>query len=290
MKKIMVGKGIIAILTVLMAAAILTGCGKKLPATAFTKGVYYNYAKEAVDPPKTYFYVFNTETYGFTADGEHDDAGVPFNMTQTKGKVSFSFGGDDGDEDVFIVKSVENGVVYGYFEDDPKMEMVFEPVPDAEPDGFSAVNYLNAASGEDLIYRDANGWSVMYDSSCITVNGGGPETTFVYTGDCPGTCMIDASYNVGKDAKKAAEDLKESYGGDATVTECIFPGTEDVKGYFVNAAPSQLGPGLYQSAYIRDLMDGYLTFEQIVHVGGDEEMDMAVSDALAGIIDSLKFD
>ncbi len=306
MKKSNVRKGIVFGMAVTMAMAVLAGCGEgsnqvqestaeasvtqeAASAPYFSKGVYANYAKEAENPPKTYFYVFSDDSYGYTADGENDDLGLPFDTEQTDGKVVFTMGGVDGDKDVLIITGAENGTVYGYFEDVPERELVFEPVADADPEGFSAVNYLSAAAGEDLVYNDANGWSVKYDPSCITVNGGGPVTTFVYTGDCPGTCMITATYDVDMDAKAKAEDLAKSYSDTATVTEALFPGTEDVNGYYVDAFPGQTGPGFYQSAYVRDYMDGYLVFEFTDHVAGDDAIDMPVSDALAAIIDSLTF-
>ena len=322
MRKSMIRNRVTAGLAVLTAVVMVTGCGNTkgtiaetelTPQTGaseeanavdaktdgdstnadagfFSQGVYVNYAKDAENPPRTYFYVFNADTYGFTADGEHDDAGVPFSVMQADGKASFSFGGADSDESVLVITGSENGTIYGYFEDAPERELVFEPVSDADPEGFSAVNYLNGAAGEDLVYRDANGWSVRYNPSCITVNGGGPVTTFVYTGDCPGTCMVSATYDVDMDAKAKAEDLAKSYGEKASVTETVFPGTTDVKGYYVDANPGQLGPGMYQSAYVRDHMGGYLVFECITHVAGDDEMDIPISDALAEIIDTLTFD
>ena len=42
-------------------------------------------------------------------------------------------------------------------------------------------------------------------------------------------------------------------------------------------------------AVTRDYMEGYLSFEVIGHKSGNEELDMEVSDRLAGIIDSLTF-
>ncbi len=43
------------------------------------------------------------------------------------------------------------------------------------------------------------------------------------------------------------------------------------------------------TAIARDYMDGYLLFELTGHNSGDEELDMAVSDYMAAIIDSLTF-
>lgn len=323
MKKINYKNGIIVTLASMMAMAAMAGCGNSTASDAteedqiveetladeevplasaeeavtdipaapyFAKGVYANYSKDAENPTKTYFYVFSDDSYGYTADGENNDMGVPFDITQADGQVEFSFGGAEESKDVLVITGVENGMIYGCFEDVPERELVFEPVADADPENFSAVNYLSSMTGGDNVYRDANGWSVHYNPSCITVNQGGPVTTFVYTGDCAGTCMITATYDVDKDAKTAAEDLAASYGDQAMVSDCVFPGTEDVEGFYVDAVPGQTGPGLYSSAFVREYMEGYLVFEVTDHVGGDDEMDMAVSDNLSAIIDSLTFE
>ncbi len=143
--------------------------------------------------------------------------------------------------------------------------------------------------GEDLVYSDANGWSVKYNPSVITVNQSGPITSFVYTGESAGTNMVMVTYDVGKDAKTAIADTAKSWGEKATTSEGVFPGTEDVKGYWAILPPATEGSGLYETAVARDYMDGYLVFELIGHNSGNEELDMAVSDALATIIDSLQF-
>nr|WP_297708143.1 hypothetical protein [uncultured Butyrivibrio sp.] len=69
----------------------------------------------------------------------------------------------------------------------------------------------------------------------------------------------------------------------------IFPGTEDVKEYWAVLPPTEEGSRLYMTAIARDYMDGYLLFELTGHNSGDEELDMAVSDYMAAIIDSLTF-
>ena len=53
--------------------------------------------------------------------------------------------------------------------------------------------------------------------------------------------------------------------------------------------PAEDGSGLYETAIARDYMDGYLVFELTGHNSGNDEMDMAVSDALAAVIDSFEF-
>ena len=44
---------------------------------------------------------------------------------------------------------------------------------------------------------------------------------------------------------------------------------------------------MHETAIARDYMDGALIFELTGHNGEDEEMNMEVSDRMAGIIDSL---
>ena len=142
---------------------------------------------------------------------------------------------------------------------------------------------------EDGVYHDANGWSVRYNPDVIEVTQGGPVTTFVYTGDCAGTCMITATYTVEDKAEGAIKTLGESWGSDTVFTESIFPGTEDVTSYYASLAPSEEGSGLVMSAIGRDYMEGALIFEFTVHNCGDDAIDIPVSDALAEIIDSIQF-
>ena len=146
-----------------------------------------------------------------------------------------------------------------------------------------------AVESTDEIYYDANGWSLRYDPNVIAVNAGGPMSTFVYTGDCAGTCMMTSTYDVGMDAETAAEELAKSWGEEAKVTECIFPGTADVSGYYVYLPPMEGGLGLVQDAFVRDYMDGYLTLEFTIHNCGDDSIDIPVSDAFAYMVDTLQF-
>ena len=259
----------------------------QLEAPYFTKGVYVNYITEAENPPLTYFYVFTDETTGYTDDAE-SGTGLPFNCEQKDGTVTFYMGGaEENIEEVLTVDSVEGGKILGHLDDGINLTFVLEE--NADPDNFYAKNYINEAAGEDLIYNDANGWSVRYDPSVITVNQGGPVTTFVYTGESAGTNMITATYSVDSDAKTAIEELAKSFGENATTTESVFPGTADVTSYYAILPPSEDGSGLYETAIARDYMDGYLLFELTGHNSGDDAIDIPVSDALAAIIDSIQF-
>ena len=112
---------------------------------------------------------------------------------------------------------------------------------------------------------------------------------FVYTGESAGTNMVTATYTVDNKAEDAIKKLGENYGDTAAYSTAPFPGTEDVDGYWVNVPVDTEGSGAYMTAMARDYMEGALIFEIDGHQGEDDEMNMAVADALAGIIDSLTF-
>ena len=320
MKKLFVNKTVTVVAALSLAAVMMTGCGAKEAAAVtsdepvaeeaaqeevktqeaaeanaeipgapyFTKGVYVNYAKEAELPPLTYFYVFNAEDHGYTADGAAEGIGVPFSVEQKDGEVNFSFGGEDSIEDVLTITSAENGMITGHFDDG--LELVFELISALDPDTFNAENYVNGP--EMSVYRDANGWSIKYNADQFEITPQGPQTFIVYTGESAGTNMITVTYTVENKGEAAIKALGESWGSDkVTYSESEdFPGAEGVKTYRAALPADTEGSGLYYEALGRDYMDGALIFEVTGHMGNDEEMNMATSDALAGIIDSLEFE
>ena len=151
-----------------------------------------------------------------------------------------------------------------------------------------AGNLFTPAKREAL-YNSKNGWSVKYDPEMFMLYEDGPVVNFVYMGESAGTNMITVTYTTEKNAQKAINDIGKPYGKEAYYTQGIFPGTEDEKGYYVNTAPDTKGSGSYMSAAARDYKDGALVFEVCGHMGEDEFNNMEVSDALAGIIDSVQF-
>ena len=261
----------------------------KIAAPYFKKGVYVNYAKEAQDPPLTYFYVFDNETCGHTDDGTVG-IGVPFRVTQKDGVAEFSFGGDDEEsKDELVITSFENDIITGYFEDVPDRELVFELMTGLDAESFSAENYVNGP--ENSVYHDANGWSIRYDEDLFDIDQKDNQVFIVYTGESAGTNMITVTYTVDSKAEAAIKELGESWGDNVTFSQGSFPGAaEGVKGYRASLPPAGDGSGLYMEAVGRDYMDGALIFELTGHQGEDDEQNMAVSDQLASIIDSLVFD
>lgn len=254
----------------------------------FIKGVYANYAAELDNPEKTNFFVFTGEGIGYVEDGAAN-TGNSFSYEQYDGKVVFHFGNQDPYDDTLTVSSFASGIVIGYFEDD--VETVFELMPDIDPGTFDAVNYVNSLHHRDVLYTDANGWSIKYNPDRFVVNQGGPMTTIVYTGDCAGTCMITATYTAGGSAEEAVKAIGEEYGDRAYYSQGPFPGTDDVEGYWVTISPDSdnYGSGAFKTVIARDYMEGVLVFEMDEHMGQDEEQNMEVSDNMAAIIDSLQF-
>ncbi len=127
--------------TISAGAAVAMAAAK---APFFEKGVYANYAEGLEEPDKNYFYIFNSEVHGFTADGDHDGIGVPFEVEQTDGKAAFHIGGAEEDPDVFIVTSAGDGMIHGYFEDTPDRPLVFEYLAEANPDTFMIEHFPDA--------------------------------------------------------------------------------------------------------------------------------------------------
>ncbi|MBR1630204.1 MAG: hypothetical protein IJ679_13225 [Lachnospiraceae bacterium] len=146
------------------------------------------------------------------------------------------------------------------------------------------------STGENSEYHDANGWSIKYDPALFEITTKDSQTSIVYTGESAGTNMITATYTVENKAEAAIQELGKSWGDKTTYSEGPFPGASYAKGYWATLPLEEDGSGIYETALARDYMDGALIFEMTCHNGEDEEMNMAVSDSLAGIIDSLTWD
>ncbi len=301
MKKIIVKKVLSVAFVGVLAMGLCTGCGNssakagstahaqektiKSTASVFSKGVYVNYAAEAENPDLNYFYVFYGDGTGSIEDGV---AGTANYLEYETGSdtITFHIGSIDPVEEVFTVTSYENGIVKGHFDD--KIELVFEPLTGVDIESFNAVNYVNGTFGGDCIYTNGSGWSVHYNKDDIVVNEQDNIVTFVYTGESAGTNMITVTYSVDSNAEDAIKELGKTWSGDVTYTEGIFPGTEDVKGYWVTGV-SEGGSGYCMTGIARDFLDGNLLFEFDEHFGEDEAMNNQVSGVLADILNSIEF-
>ena len=133
------------IIPIFILIGLITGCtdindasSKKLKpvsATYFYKGVYKTEAPEKKNS-YSYFYIFYDGTSGYTAESGHG-IGLPYSCVQSEGVVKFRFGSAKEPEKVFKIKSVNNGVIKGSFEDG--ILIIFTPT-NINPDNFNAVD------------------------------------------------------------------------------------------------------------------------------------------------------
>lgn len=127
---------------------IITGCtninskNESVAAAYFHKGVYETNFPDKNSSYKD-FYIFYDENSGYTEDSKMG-IGLPFSCVQEDGYVKFKFGGSEEPDDVFKIKSVENGNITGSFEDGSLL--IFTPAPNANPDNFDAVEYVKKYS------------------------------------------------------------------------------------------------------------------------------------------------
>ena len=143
MQKIL--KLLVIIITVVIFTGLMTGCTKiqnyssiKLKSSTpayFHKGVYKSYTPGTKDLTKIYFYVFYDENSGHTEESERG-MGLPFSCVQTKNFVKFKFGGSEEPEEILKIKSIENEIITGYFENN--LPIRFIPIPNVTPDNFDA--------------------------------------------------------------------------------------------------------------------------------------------------------
>lgn len=105
----------------------------------FNKGVYRTDSPDKNNSNKNYFYIFYDKSSGYTEDDKMG-IGLPFSCVQKEGCVKFRFGGATEPEETFKIKSVENNVITGSFEDGSLL--IFTHVLDANPDNFDAVEYV----------------------------------------------------------------------------------------------------------------------------------------------------
>ena len=143
---------------------------------------------------------------------------------------------------------------------------------------------------EPTLYEDPNGWTLKYYEDSFDVTQENGMVAFVYKGESAGTNMLSVTYDVDTtNPEEVADKLVKEWGDSAEKSEGIFPGTESVPCFRASLPVAEDGSGLYMEAIIRSYMQGCLVFELTGHNSGDDELDMAVSDNLAMLIDSVEF-
>lgn len=138
-------------------------------------------------------------------------------------------------------------------------------------------------------YKCADGWSVKYNPDVIEVNEGNDVVGFTYMGDCAGTCMVTITTLEGTTAEAARAEMVETWGNPDGVYmfESPFMSTEE-EAYWATMSPSEDSVPMYETVITVDHNGKTFLIEGIEHKSGNEEIDMAVSDTLASIIDSME--
>ena len=151
----------------------------------------------------------------------------------------------------------------------------------------AAASSAASAAASEGKYESKDGWSVRYDSKTIQANKIDDHAVgFVYTGECAGTCMVTVNFEKGKKPEDLAKEVTKTW-GDVKKSESGMPGAPDKKALYYESTATG-GSGLSQTFICGEYKDGTLSFEFIFHKANKEDIDMAVSDALAMVIDSVE--
>ena len=142
---------------------------------------------------------------------------------------------------------------------------------------------------EPAVYQSADGWSVHYYPDSIEVQEGEGFTSFVYTGECAGTCMLTVTPVADSPVVEALDELTAGWGDPEAIQsmEAPFLGDESTTGYWRILEDPGEGSGLSETAIGIDYKGGALLFDVLVHRSGDDEIDIPMSDMLAEVLDSF---
>ena len=145
---------------------------------------------------------------------------------------------------------------------------------------------------EHMTYMSSDGFQIRYNALSIEASEIDEHTAqFVYLGQSAGTNMVTVSYIPAKQPEEVLYELTSDWGDQESITrlEGIFPGTSDKWGYWRIMDSATDSSGLNQTAIAGEYNDGVLMFEITSHVSGDDGMDMAVSDTLSELINSITY-
>ena len=162
--------------------------------------------------------------------------------------------------------------------------------------GDQSVAQTDAASTQEAtsdrsVYESPDGWSVQYSPDQFEVQEDKGAVSFVYKPEAPGACLITISHVMDKMPPEVLGEVTDGWGNpdDVIRTEGFFPGTTDKWGFFRTLPASTDGSGLAQTAIAGEYNGGTLLLENMTHLSGDDETDMAISDAMASVIDSITY-
>ena len=153
--------------------------------------------------------------------------------------------------------------------------------------------FETATDNDEMECISEDGWRVVYNAKDIeAMEVDEHADQFVYVGESAGTNMVEIRYIKDKQPEEVLYDLTSTWTNDQEEvqrSEGIFPGTDDKWGYWRELPASEDGSRLGQTAIAGEFNGGVLLFTVTSHMSGDDETDMAVSDAISGVIDSITY-
>ncbi len=147
-------------------------------------------------------------------------------------------------------------------------------------------------TNDDMEYMSPDGWRVLYNAKTIeSMEQDEHAAQFVYLGESAGTNMVEIKYIADKQPEEVLYEVTEEWGDQEDIkrSEGIFPGTDDKWGYWRTLDAKEGTSGLGMTAIAGEYNGGVLLFVVTSHMSGDEETDMAASDALSNVIDSITY-
>ena len=158
----------------------------------------------------------------------------------------------------------------------------------------TAADSQNAS--DEQSYQSKDGWSVRYDASLIEVKEEDGAAAFIYKNDSAENSMVTIRTVSGKQPEEALAELTSEWGEDDSIQEKIhrsegfFPGTSDKWGYWRTLHGTTDGTEPDRTAIAGEYNGGVLIFEFTSFRTGDDGIDMAQSDVLAEIVDSVAYE
>lgn len=153
--------------------------------------------------------------------------------------------------------------------------------------------FQTATDNDEMEFISKDGWRVVYNAKDIEgMEVDDHAAQFVYVGESAGTNMVEVRYIKDKQPEEVLYDLTSTWTNDqedVKRSEGIFPGTDDKWGYWRELPASKDGSRLGQTAIAGEFNGGVLLFTVTSHMSGDDEIDIPVSDAIAGVIDSITY-
>jgi len=155
-----------------------------------------------------------------------------------------------------------------------------------------AIEELPAEETEDgrehMTYMSADGFQLRYNALQVESRETGDHSAeFVLLDEASGADKVTVSWIADKQPEEVLYEVTSAWGEQTGIlrTEGIFPGTDDKWGYWRTFTDGSLTKCVIAGEY----NGGVLLFEIDALLTGDEGKDMAVSDILAEIVDSVTY-